>query len=242
MAKRSGLAELAFIGGYSLGGDMQSYAYNGGPAAIDVTGIESSAHERIGGLFDGKVSGAMFFNDAVGQAHPVLSLLPTTDADVMILHGQTLGNAAMFARAKQMNYDGNRGADGSLTFAVERMINGYAVQCGEALTAGIRTESTATNGASVDGGAQTAFGLAFAVQVTALGSGSPTIKLQDSANDSTWADISGATAGVVAANGTYFVRIGATATVRRYVRVITTGTFSGLSFACVFNRYPVATP
>lgn len=242
MAKRNGLGELALIDGYSLGGDIGNYSYGGGPAALPVTGLNAVAPERIGGLKDGRMSTSHWFNPAVAQSFAVLSPLPSTDVDLMICHGQTLGQPAAFLRAKQANYDPNRGADGSLTFAMEAMANNAWLAIGELLTAGIRTESTATNGSSVDYGAtSTLFGLTFMVQVTALGSGSPTIKLQDSADDSSFSDITGATAGVVAANGTYLVSTGATATVRRYVRAVTTGTFTGLSFVAAFQRHLVAT-
>lgn len=242
MAKRNGLGELLLAGGYSLGNDIQSYQYGGGTALMDVTGIDKSAHERIGGRGDARMSAVAFFNDAIGQEHPVFKALPSTDFQMVIAHGQTLGQPSAALQGKLLDYAGTRAADGMLTFNVNNLPNGYSLFVGESLTAGIRNDgSTATNGTAIDfGSVSTLFGLTAWCQVPALTSGSPTIKLQDSADNSVFADITGATFGVVALNGTYLVQTAANATVRRYVRVISTGTFAGLQFYAGFMRHLTA--
>lgn len=237
MAKRSGLGMRLFVGGYDLSGDINSFpSISGGPATIDTPDITQEAMDRLAVARSGAAQFVAYFNDATDRAHPRLSLMPTTDVDAMGLVGTTIGSAAFNLRAKQINYDFTREAEGALLFTVDLQSNGYGLEWGEQLTAGRRVESAATNGASLDGGASSAHGLQAYAQCFALGSGSPTVKLQDSADDSSWADITGATFGVVAANTTYRIATAAGSTVRRYVRAVTTGTFAGVDFAVSFTR------
>jgi hypothetical protein len=150
LSKQSGLGDALFVGGYDLSGDTQSLgAIGGGPAVLDVTPINKSAYERIGGLRDGRIEWTSYFNDASSQAHPVLKTLPTSDVHVMYCRGTTLGNPCASMVAKQINYDGNRGDDGAFTFALQAQANGYGLEWGRLGTAGIRTDTTATNGSSI---------------------------------------------------------------------------------------------
>jgi hypothetical protein len=76
VGKQTGLGDNCYISGYNLSGDVGSLGrIGGGPALLDVTGIDKSAFERLGGLRDGGVDFSAFFNPAAGQAHPVLSAL-----------------------------------------------------------------------------------------------------------------------------------------------------------------------
>lgn len=238
MAKRSGLGMRLFVGGFDVSGDINSFGgINGGPVALEFTDITQEANDRKGGKRSGGTQFTSYFNDATGRAHPVLSALPTANVDVMGLVGVGIGSAAFNVRAKQLNYDGTRDAEGNLTFVVDLQSTDFGLEWGEQLTAGRRTESAATDGTALDGGASTSFGWSAWLQTFALASGTPTIKLQDSADNVTFADLSGGAFGTIAANTTErIVAASSTATVRRYVRVSTTGTFSGLDFAVVLVR------
>ncbi len=241
MAKRSGLGMRLYVGGFDLSGDINSFGnIQGGPNTIETPDITQEAMDRTGVLRSGSVEFVSYFNDATARAHPVLSAMPTVDVHAMGLIGVTIGSNAFGMVAKQINYDPTREADGALNFAVELQSNGYGLEWGEMLTAGRRTESAATNGASLDSGASSAHGLQAYLQVFALASGTPTIKLQDSADNSSWADITGAAFGTVVANTAERIATAAGSTVRRYVRVVTTGTFSGLDFAVMFVRNSTA--
>lgn len=238
MTKRSGLGMRLYVGGYDVSGDINSFAgINGGPAALDYTDVTQSANARLGGKRDGGCQFVSFFDDATDQSHDVLGALPTADVDAMGLLGVTIGSTVFATRAKQVNYDGTRDAEGLLTFAVDLQSSAYGLEYGEMLTAGRRTESTATNGTALDGTAATSFGWQAWLQVFALTSGTPTIKLQDSADNSSFTDLSDGAFGAVTARSTQRIAAAtATATLRRYVRVATTGTFSGLDFAVMVVR------
>jgi hypothetical protein len=238
MAKQSGLGDNLYVAGYDLSGDIGSLgAIGGGPAPWDTTGIDKSAMERIGLVRDGRIEFSSFFNPATDRAHPRLKLLPTADVLVCYLRGTALGGQAASIVAKQANYDPTRGNDGSLTFAVQALANGYGLEWGRTLTAGKRTDSAPTNGASVDHvDVTTAFGWQAWLHVFAFTGTSVTVTIQDSADDAAFANLTGGA--FTAATGVTSQRLegGRTATVRRYLRAITSGTFSNAVFAVVFTR------
>lgn len=243
MAISSGLGQAFYYGGYDLSGDTGSADDIGGGlvGTQDVTPISASAFKRIGLLRDGRISWMSFFNDATGQAHERLSALPTTDRHLMWATGSTIGDPAACLVGKQINYDPTRPQDGSLTIAVNAQANSYGLEWCDLLTAGVRTDTTATNGASLDlGTGSTAFGLQAYLQVIAFTGTSVTIKLQESSDNGAgdaWADVTGgAFTAVTAARTTERIQTARNQTVERYLRVVTTGTFSNVQFLVAVNR------
>jgi hypothetical protein len=83
------------------------------------------------------------------------------------------------------------------------------------------------NGIDRGSGVSTAFGMAAALHAISIASGSATVKVQDSANRISWTDLITFTA-VAGATSEYKRTASLTATVRRYVRVNVTGTFTNL--------------
>jgi len=244
VAKTAGMGDNFYVAGNDLSGDIGSLSrIGGGPAPLDVTGIDKSAPERLGGLRDGGIDFLAWFNPT--GAHPVLSTLPTADVIASYFRGTTLGNPAACLVAKQVNYDGTRGTDGSFSLTTQALANGYGVEWGVSLTAGKRTDSTATNGTSVDLGSASpgAFGLQAWLHVFAFTGTSVTVKIQESSDNGAgdaFADVVGG--GFTAATGITSQRIATAAiNVERYLRVVTTGTFSNAVFAVVATRNATAT-
>jgi len=217
---------MFLLGGYDISGDTSSLGeVGGGVATIDVTGIDKSAFERIGGLRDGRIEWVSHFNTALTKQHAVLSTLPTTDRQLMYGRGTNLGDPGACLVAKQLNYDPTRADDGKMTIAVQAQANGYGLEWGVQLTAGLRTDTAATNGTGVDTLASLAFGGQAYLQVTAFTGTDVTIKIQDSADNVTFADVTSfAFTSVTAGPQTQRIAIANTATIRRYVRVATTTT------------------
>lgn len=238
MAKQSGLGDNLYIDGVDLSGDVGAVGrVSGGPSLLDVTGIDKSGHERIGGLRDGSVVFTSYFNPA--RAHPKLNDLPTGDVQLMYCRGTSLGSPAAALIAKQIGYDGERGDDGSFTFEVEALANGYGLEWGRQLTAGKRTDTAATNGSSIDDSAASSHGLQAYLQVFAFTGTSATVKIQQSSDNGAgdaWADV----ASFLAATGVGGQRITAAGSVERYLRVVTTGTFTSITFAVVVVRNETA--
>lgn len=241
MTKQSGLGDNLYISGFNASGDINSAGnVGGGPAALEFTDITQSAMARQGGLRDGRMEVTTYFNPTLGMTHDKLAALPTTDVVMTYCRGTTLGAPAASMVGKQVNYDGSRAADGGFTFSVSAQANGFGLEWGLLGTAGIRTDTTATNGSSIDNAASTAFGLQAYLQVFAVTGTSVTVKLQDSPDNTTFTDVvSGA---FTAATGVTAQRIATvnTQTVARYLRVATVGTFTNAQFAVAICRNPIA--
>lgn len=242
MAKQSGLGDQLFIGGYDLGADISAITSLSTPReTLPGTDITQSAMARLFGKRDASAEFQAYFNDATDRAHSRLKLLPYTDTNLMYLRGSTLGGSGLGMVAKQLNYDGTRADDGSLMFGVSLQSNGFGADWGTQLTAGKRSDTTATNGASVDfGTGSLSFGFVAHLQVFSFTGTSVTIKIQESSDDGAgdaFADVSGG--GFTTVTGVTSERIQSatdTQTVERYLRVVTTGTFSQVTFAVILDR------
>ena len=93
------------------------------------------------------------------------------------------------------------------------------------------------------GTGSTTFGLSAYLHVTAIASGSATIKLQESSDDGgtdTYADVTGGSFGAQTGIGASRIQTALDQTVERYLRVVTTGTFTGLSFHVHVTRHDTA--
>lgn len=235
MSKQSGLGDALYVAGYDLSGDIQAVnQVRGGPAVFEVTGIDKSAIERIGGERDGAIEVTSFFNKATGRAHPRFSSLPTADIGVTYCRSTVLGAPAAFEVAKQVDYAPTRAADGSLTAAVAAPSTTYGLNWGVQLTAGTRTDTAATNGTSVDTTASASFGGQALLHVTAFTGTDVTVKIQDSADNVSFSDVTGFGFTQITSSTPSWERIalGATDTIRRYVRAVTvtTGGVTSVSF------------
>lgn len=242
MAKQSGLGDALIVGGNLISGDINAVdKIAGGPTAELFTGIDKSAVERQGLLKDGSIDFTAFYNDTASTgAHAVLKPLPLTDTLVTYLRGTTLGGQAACLTAKQVNYDPTRAANGMLTFKVSSVGDGFGLEWGLQLTAGMRTDTVATNGTGLDYGAvSTLFGMQAYLQITSVVGTSVTVKIQDSADNVTFADVTGlAFTAVTPGAAPTFQRLATAnnATIRRYTRAITTGTFSSAVFQVMAQR------
>jgi hypothetical protein len=235
MTKQTGLGCALYVGGNDIGGDTQSFTTHGGPALLDTTDITQSAHSRLGGERDAGIDWVSYFNPT--GAHPALSALPTADVIATLLIGPlAVGCPALSQVSKQINYDPTRGTDGSLTEALSTQSNGFSQEWGNALTAGKRTDSAATNGASNDFlAASPSFGAQAYLQAFSFSGTDVTVKLQDSADNSSFADVTGGGFTQITGGTPSAQRIATSAVlqIRRYVRAVTvtTGGFSSLVFA-----------
>lgn len=251
MAKQSGLGDNFYLQGYDLSGDIAAMESIASPMSpLPSTGIDKSAMERMPGLRDGSMEIRSYFNKAAGASHLRLGSLPATDVIATYHRGTTLGNPAAGIVAKQVNYDGSRGDDGSLTFKTTLSSASAGINWGEQLTAGKHTLGVAGSVTSVDGNATgvtsgtTNFGLQAFLQVFAFTGTSATVAIQSSTDNAVgdaFANITGAVFTAVTAIGAERIATGATAAVERYIRVNVTGTFSNFIFAVVVCRNAVAT-
>ena len=238
MAKKSGLGQQIFVHGYDLSGDIATIDNAGSPRnLLDITAINASATERLVGLSDGNISVSSWFNDSTEQEHDALSGLVTTDRIVTWAFGATRGDVAACLVAKQLNYDGSRGSDGSLSFSVDTQADGISLDWCNTLTTGKETHSSAGSSTSRDDGAGTTAGMVAYLEITDCDSGTPTVTIQESSDNGSsdaWVNVLSFSA-VGYASAPTAERVTSSGTVERYLRITTTGTFSNLDF-CVSTR------
>ena len=239
--KQSGLGARFLVGGYDISGDVNAIdTMSGGPALIDSTDITQSAHSRITGLRDGHMAITVFMDTA--NAHPVLKALPTADTLMTaLLPPLAIGAMAASLNAKQIGYDPNRSAAGDLLLKSAGEGNAYGLEWCLALTAGLRTDTTATFGASLDNGAATAFGAQAYLQVTGFVGADVTVKVQHSADGALWADLIVFTQ-LTAAPATQRAVVSNVTAVNRFLRAatVTSAGFTSATFAVAVNRNSVA--
>ena len=198
MGKQSGLGQRLYVAGYDISGDIIELGTVASPVAtLDTTGIDKSAMERTQGKKDGALEVTAWFNPenvSSIQEHAVYSTLPTTDVlNCFVASPVSIGAETYCIVGKQVNYDPKRADSGEFTFGVSAQANGYGGEWGKLLTAGKRTDSGATAGTSYDQTTvSTSFGWQAYLQVFAFAGTDATVKVQDSADNSSFADLTGA--------------------------------------------------
>jgi hypothetical protein len=246
MTKTTGLGMQFAVGGYDLGGDVQTLSrVGGGPAApLTATDIRMGAQARIcsvlaadgiaAGLYDGGMEAAVYFDPAANASHSQFSALPTTSALYTCATSALAGAATANLMAKQIDYAGTRGQDGSFMFAVgAQESDGIPLEWGVALTSWGQSIA-AGNVASVDLGSASpgAFGAVFHLQVFTFTGTSVTFKIQESSDNAVgdaFADVvGGGFVATTAGRTTQRIETG-NINVERYLRVVATGTFSAFT-------------
>jgi hypothetical protein len=244
MTKRSGIGMRMYVDGVRISGDVGAVDSMAAPMnALEATGIEQLAMARMGGPRAAQVQFSSYFNDEVGASFPTLKTLPLTDRHSLT----TVGLDGYAVVAKQLDFSQNRPQDGSLIGMTDLQSNGFGGEWGDILTGTStepeRTDTAATNGTGQDrrDGETTssAFGAQAYLQVLSFTGTDVTVKIQESSDDGAgdaWADVTGLT--FTAATGATAERVAtaAGATIERYLRVVTTGTFSSAVFVVMVVR------
>jgi hypothetical protein len=248
--KSSGLGAALWVGGYDVGASTNSLSrIGGGNTPIPMTDITQSAEAREGGQRSGGMDIVSYWNPDAGGSHAAYSPLPTADAvATYVAYTPAIGVPCASCIGKQLNYDGNRAQDGGFLLNVTVESNGYGLQWGFLATAGMRTDTAATAAAAVSpldqlSASPGAFGLVMYVHLKAFTGTSVTIKLQESSDNSgdAYIDVTGATtAALTTAPQAVRIATGSIA-VERYLKVVTTGTFSNAVFGVQVYRHRVAT-
>lgn len=237
MAKTSGLGVRLYAAGYDLSGDANALSGMGySQTLLDVTALQDSAASRIAGLSDGKVTVNGWFDSTTSHAAWASNSgkLPSADQVVIVGLGTALGDECIGIKAKQANYNVTRAPGSAIaTVAEYQSTAGQQLDFGVLLTTGPKqTDASAADSTSVDQTSGTSAGGVGYLEAISIGSGTATVKIQSSTNNSTWSDLITFTA-VTAKTSE---RVAVTGTVNRYVRVITSGTFTNLVFVVGFAR------
>ena len=239
-----------YIDGYDLSGDSRAI----GPLVStfdepDLTGFSHAVKGSLPGQAMhsiGAYNGVFNVNATTG-IHDVMSGAGVMRT-VMVVQGMraepAAGDFAYTGEFEQLGYDadpsgvyvnipfGNSSARGS-TFLYDNPF-GVLLHAKAAATA-----ANSTTGAGIDtAGASTAFG-GYLTYMVFAGNGTATISVDDSADDSSYSALSGATSGEIDCSSVQYGRValGRTATVRQYLRwQISLNTATTVTFALAFNR------
>lgn len=216
----------------------------------ETTSFGSSSKSYIPGLADATLSlSGMFSQDTDGSDEELSAILgsTTTPLVTVILEAGTVGKPAVVAKAHETNYalsspvgdivsvtaDFNASTDATANLL-------YGLRSGKSLTANASIAfGSLGNLASVDNGASSSNGGMANLHVTAntISGGNTTIKVQESADNSTWADLITFTA-VGATTVTTEQKV-VTGTVARYLRATasTAGSSGAITFHIGFARF-----
>ena len=248
MAKVSGLGDRLYVGAFDLSGDVGSVQrISGAVQVLDVNGISCSAYERVLGLRDSTIEFTSYWNDSAGGAWAVLSLLPTTDVGVSYFKGHTLGAVCANLNAKELDYSPTRANDGAITMASTfsgTTTSKFNLGWGVELTDGQRTDTSATNPTSglddLSGSpTSTSFGATVWVHLLSFTGTSVTFTLRDAATEPTYANVTGGASSAMTAVGFQRWQTATTETIRRYLTIGTSGTFSSAVFIVGVVRHTV---
>lgn len=238
MAKTTGLNTRLYVMGTDLSGDVASLdGVGASQTLLDSTTLDQSANSRLVGLMDSTISCSAFFDNAAGKGHSVWSSnsgkIPTADQTVMIPLVATIGQPVLCFVSKQGAYNIDRPSGGPVGASVDyQLADGTGPDWGLMLTAGAVTDSSGTTYTAIDNGASSSDGARAQVQCMSLTSGTVTATIQDSSDDTTYASL-GAFTGIT---GQTQETISISGTVERYVRLVTSGTFSTAIIAVAFSR------
>jgi hypothetical protein len=186
----------------TFGTAAKTYITGQNDATISFSGLYDGATDAIAEIFE-----AIIDNDST----PAITIC--SDG------GLTVGANASLAQGKQTSYEISAPVSDVVSLSGEfQVTEGLR---GGVLLAAATTHSTTTSGSSVDGTASSALGARANLHVTAnTRSANTTIKVQHSADNSTWADL--ITFAVVGATTTTSETLTATGTINRYLRATTT--------------------
>jgi len=237
MAKTNGLDVRLYVEGYDLSADANSLnAVGYTNSLLDIPTLDSAAMKRLIGLADTNLTVNGWFDNAAGQIQAVFTSnsgkIPTDDQLLLIPFGSAIGSVAMGLVSKEASYDVDRPDAGGISVTSAFSANGSAAEFGKMLTAHKDTHGSAASNDSEDNSASSSSGAVAFLQVFSVASGTPTFKIEHSANDSSWSDLVSFTASpAVTAE-----RVTVAGTVNRYLRVTSTGTFTTCVFACAIQR------
>lgn len=186
----------------TFGTAAKTYITGQNDATISFSGLYDGATDAIAEIFE-----AIIDNDST----PPITICPDG--------GLVVGNKATLAQAKQTSYEVSAPVSDVVSLNGEfQVTDGMR---GGVLLAAATAHTTTTNGSSVDGSASSALGARANLHVTAnTRSDTTVIKVQHSADNSTWADL--ITFTTVAATTLTSQTATATGTVNRYLRATTT--------------------
>jgi hypothetical protein len=224
MAFIHGKSSQVLHGAYNLGAFLNDASASADVEVSETTSFGSSAKTYLVGLRDGTVSASGMFDGAAGAVDEVLSASIGSDtlAPVTIgYNGTTLGNRVTILKAKTTSYEVSTPVGDVVAVSYSAQADGGLDQ-GVSLAA-LASVSATTTGSSHDNSASSANGGVAQLHVTVnTRDADATIKIQHSADDSTFADLATFTVVATTVVTSERVIVSSGTTVNRYLRAVNT--------------------
>lgn len=222
---RHGKNTVVLFDAYDLSQYFNSVSTNASSNAVETTTFGSTNKTYAMGLKDGKItleglwSGAL---DLTGADAILTSAIGSTSKKLITVatEGAYLGRRAIMLNTDETSYDVKAAVADMVTISAEAQASGTKGGLdGGVLLAANQVVSSVTANTSVDNAASSANGGVAHLHVTAnTRNGAATIKIQHSANNSTWADLVVFTATTSSTITSERIEVAAGTTVNRYVR------------------------
>jgi hypothetical protein len=226
MAKQTGKNAIILIGGYSLSTYASAYTVDESATPIVVTGFSDESKNYIPGIATAKMSINMMWSSAAGTIHDALGAAAGTGIVTLVPEGYTLGAASLSFPYLHTTYSPQSSPDARIdigTIDYESYGNNAGIENGVMLAHGTVTATTTGTGVDDPSGAAVTAACDAALHIwTACAADTYVVKVQHSANNSTWADLITFTADGSAITSER--QTVASGTINRYRRILATRT------------------
>lgn len=232
MAFLHGKSALILHNEYNLSGYFNEVSSNRTVETAETTAFGNSAKTYITGLVDGTLSLSGMFDGAANaidqELTDVLGVAADSVISVSVSGVTTIGTRMISLGGKLTSYDVSAPVGDVVAATAEYQANkgiGNAVSL-----AALAAVTTTTTGSAVDNAASSSNGGFATLHVTANTMNNDTVfKVQHSADNSTWVDLTGATFTTVATTALAAERleVAAGTTVNRYLRAVATPAGTG---------------
>lgn len=236
MAFQHGKSTSVLMDQYNLSSYFRASDVGRTTEVHDTTTYGATAKAYIPGLRDGTMSLEGLWDGAAGAVDPVIQgYLASASGQVVTVapSGLTVGNRVLMLSSRKTSYSISDPVADLVTVAVDIQADG-GIDGGVSLHA-LTAETGAANSASVNNGAATTNGYSAHLHVTDVTAVSAVVKVQHSANDSTWADLVTFTAATTGGGATS-QRVTGIGTVNQYTRMDLSGTITSVTFGLGFAR------
>lgn len=230
MAFVAGKNTVLLADGVALTGTLNQTSAQGALRTIQATPYGVDDREFVAGLAEGSVTVGGMFEASTSDTELYDAL--DNGRLVTVTFGTAIGDGALLIDANETSYSLRSAPDDLVR--LNATFQGTGPVRGGPVLHPLGAETSTGSFSSADSGASSAFGGVGHLHVSAFTGTNCTIKIQDSANNSTWADLItfSSVTGVTSQRSTV------AGTVDRYLRAnITAGTFTSVTFSVAFARH-----
>ena len=201
--------------------------------AVETTTFGSASKTYAVGMKDGTVSlEGLWSGDVLGVDETLATAIAATTKKIITVgsEGAAIGRRAQLVNTDETSYEIKTAVADMVTISAQAQASGTVGGLdGGVLLAAQQSVTATVNNTSVDNSASSLNGGVGHLHVTAnTRNGAATIKIQHSANNSTWADLTVFTATTSSTTTSERVEVAAGTTVNRYLRAIVSA-FAGSS-------------